>query len=31
MRFGFDLPPRFRVFGGFFIYSFGVSFHEVPA
>jgi hypothetical protein len=21
MRFGLDLPPHFRVFGGFFIYS----------
>ena len=31
MRFGFNLPPRFRVFGGFFIYSFGMSSHEVPA
>lgn len=22
MRFGLDLPPQFRVFGGFFVYSF---------
>lgn len=31
MRFGLDLPPRFRVFGGSFVYSFCMSSHEVPA
>jgi hypothetical protein len=31
MRFGFDLPPRFRVSGGFFVYSSGMSSREVPA
>ncbi|MEO8883609.1 MAG: MFS transporter [Devosia sp.] len=25
MRFGLDLPPHFRVFGAFFIYSFGLG------
>jgi len=31
MRFGFDLPSQFRVFGGFFVYSFCMWAHEVPA
>lgn len=25
MRFGLDLPPQFRVFGGFFVYPFGMG------